>query len=60
MKHVLTYYLLLFFYLISFAEISSGYYTTLEGKSGAALKTALHYIICQDTTHYLTYGSGKK
>jgi hypothetical protein len=41
-----------------FATIPTGYYSTLEGKKAAALKTELHKIICQDTTHYLGYGSG--
>lgn len=41
------------------AEVPSGYYNSLEGKKTAILKTALHDIICQDTTHYLGYGSGK-
>lgn len=40
------------------AQIPSGYYATLLGKQTASLKTELHTIICQDTTHYLTYGSG--
>ncbi len=43
----------------AFASIPTGYYNSLEGKKGAALKTELHNIICQDTTHYLGYGSGK-
>ena len=47
---------LMFFSL--FAAIPTGYYNSLEGKKGAALKTELHNIICQDTTHYLDYGSG--
>jgi endonuclease I len=58
MKNILV---LIFFILLNyflFGQIPDGYYSTLEGKSGAALKTALHDIICQDTTHYLTYGSG--
>jgi endonuclease I len=38
--------------------IPASYYYTLEGKDAATLKTALHDIICQDTTHYLNYGSG--
>jgi endonuclease I len=58
MKNVTTLCLVLFFHFGLFAAIPSGYYSTLEGKSGAALKTALHDIICQDTTHYLGYGSG--
>lgn len=43
----------------AYAAIPSGYYSSTEGKKAAALKTALHTIICQDTTHYLDYGSGK-
>jgi endonuclease I len=43
---------------IVFATIPEGYYTSLNGKQSAALKTELHNIICQDTTHYLGYGSG--
>lgn len=42
-----------------FAAIPAGYYNSTEGKKDAALKTELHNIICQDTTHYLSYGSGK-
>lgn len=38
--------------------IPNAYYFTMEGKSSADLKTELHNIICQDTTHYLNYGSG--
>jgi len=42
-----------------YASIPVGFYNTAEGKKAAALKTELHNIICQDTTHYLGYGSGK-
>lgn len=42
-----------------FAAIPLGYYNSANGKTTAALKTELHNIICQDTTHYLGYGSGK-
>ena len=42
-----------------FGAIPSGYYNSTEGKKAAILKTELHKIICQDTTHYLGYGSGK-
>jgi len=42
----------------AFASVPVGYYNTADGKKAAALKTALHDIICQDTTHYLGYGSG--
>lgn len=51
-----------FFYLIGcciFAAVPSGYYNTAEGKKAATLKTELHTIICQDTSQYLDYGSGK-
>jgi len=37
--------------------ILEGYYSSLDGLTSANLKTALHNIICQDTTHYLDYGS---
>lgn len=37
--------------------IPEGYYSSLDGLTSANLKTALHNIICQDTTHYLGYGS---
>jgi hypothetical protein len=47
------------FVVTTSAIAPSGYYNTTEGKKAAALKTALHDIICQDTTHYLGYGSGK-
>ena len=47
----------LMFFSLS-AAIPTGYYSSLEGKKGAALKTEVHNIICQDTTHYLGYGSG--
>jgi len=51
--------LILFFTVtFSYSNIPSGYYSTLNGKQSAALKTELHNIICHDTTHYLTYGSG--
>jgi len=40
------------------ASIPAGYYNNAEGKSAAALKTALHQIIANDTTGYLSYGSG--
>jgi len=42
----------------AFAGAPVGYYNSLVGKKGAVLKTAVHDIICQDTTHYLKYGSG--
>jgi endonuclease I len=40
------------------ATIPTGYYNAAEGKSAAALKTSLHQIIANDTTGYLSYGSG--
>jgi hypothetical protein len=40
------------------AGVPAGYYNSAEGKKAATLKTELHTIICQDTTHYLDYGSG--
>lgn len=46
------------FFAYSYASYPIGYYSSLYSKSDAQLKTALHDIICQDTTHYLTYGSG--
>jgi hypothetical protein len=52
---------LLFFFAFfseTFSQIPSGYYSTIEGKSGADLKTTLHQIICNDTTGYLFIGSG--
>jgi hypothetical protein len=51
--------LLWLFLFSAHATIPSGYYSGTEGKKAAALKTVLHTIICQDTTHYLDYGSGK-
>jgi len=54
---LLVYYCVVF--LSAFANIPAGYYNTAEGKKAAVLKTELHNIICQDTTHYLGYGSGK-
>ncbi len=41
------------------ANYPKGYYKTLNGKKRESLKTALHKIICKDTTHYLKYGAGK-
>jgi hypothetical protein len=51
--------ILYLFAISAYAAIPSGYYSSTEGKKAAAMKTALHTIICQDTTHYLDYGSGK-
>lgn len=42
------------------ANIPAGYYTNAEAKTAAALKTALHQIIANDTTEYLSYGSGTR
>lgn len=42
-----------------FATIPPGYYTTLNGKKAAALKTELHNILMQDTSRYYSYGSGE-
>jgi len=50
--------LFLIFTLSVSAAIPAGYYSNLEGKITAELKTELHTIICQDTTHYLRYGAG--
>lgn len=58
-KRAFTALLFISFVVATFAIAPSGYYNTTEGKKAAALKTALHDIICQDTTHYLGYGSGK-
>lgn len=41
-----------------FAIIPQGYYTNLNGKSSAALKTELHNILMADTSRYYSYGSG--
>ncbi len=46
------------FTIYTFASIPSGYYTTLNGKHSAALKTELHNILMQDTSRYYSYGSG--
>lgn len=40
------------------AQIPQFYYDTAEGLHTANLKTALHQIICNDTSNYLNYGSG--
>lgn len=44
--------------LVVFATPPVGYYTSLKGKSSAALKTELHNILMQDTTRFLSYGAG--
>lgn len=41
-----------------FATVPQGYYTTLNGKQSAALKTELHNILMADTSRYYSYGSG--
>jgi hypothetical protein len=53
-------YLTIFIFLpfLLFAAPPANYYTPLHGKSAAALKTALHNILMQDTTRYLAYGAG--
>ena len=53
-------YLTIFIFLpfLLFATPPANYYTPLHGKSAAALKTALHDILMQDTTRYLVYGAG--
>ena len=58
MKRVCVTKLVLCISFVAFASIPEDYYNTLPGKSGAALKTALHKIICNDTTGYLLYGPG--
>lgn len=47
-----------FIVLLVSATIPQGYYTTLNGKSSAALKTELHNILMADTSRYYSYGSG--
>lgn len=42
-----------------FATPPQGYYSSLNGKSSATLKTELHNILMQDTTRYYSYGSGE-
>lgn len=41
-----------------FAAVPAGYYTSLNGKQAAALKTELHNILMADTSRYFSYGSG--
>ena len=45
------------FWLQAGAAIPAGYYYAADGKSGAALKTALHEIV--SSMHTLSYGSGE-
>lgn len=40
------------------AGIPPSYYNDADGKNKSELKTALHVIICQDTTGYFRHGSG--
>jgi len=47
------------FFFSVFSAIPTGYYITTEGKKAAVLKTELHKILCQDTSQFLDYGSGK-
>lgn len=61
MKHPIILTLFLYLNILSsslFAAPPANYYTPLHGKSAAALKTALHNILMQDTTRYLAYGAG--
>jgi len=58
MRNLVLYLLLFLIFCSSYGAVPTGYYSTLEGKKTAVLKTELHNIICQDTTHYLDYGSG--
>lgn len=51
-------FLALVFFNNSNAQIPQFYYDTAEGLHTASLKTALHQIICNDTSNYLNYGSG--
>lgn len=44
--------------LCAYAGIPPYYYDNAEDLFGAELKTELHQIICNDTTEYLSYGSG--
>lgn len=56
MKAILS--ILPFISLYLFATIPQGYYTTLNSKQSAALKTELHNILMADTSRYYSYGSG--
>jgi hypothetical protein len=61
MKHPITLTIFLLFIILPaflFATPPAGYYPSLNGKSSAALKTALHNILMQDTTRFLSYGAG--
>lgn len=57
MRHSILF-ILQFYSLVLFATIPQGYYSTLNGKSSAALKTELHNILMADTSRYYSYGSG--
>ena len=56
MKRTLLTFLLVTFLVITKAQIPDGYYSTATGKSGAALKTALHNIIKDHTAVSYTPG----
>ncbi len=57
-KSLLSLFIFFLFFSATFSQIPPGYYATVEGKFGANLKTALHQIICNDTTGFLFIGSG--
>ena len=44
--------------LCTFGITPQGYYNTLNRKQSSTLKTELHNILMQDTSRYLSYGSG--
>jgi hypothetical protein len=50
--------LLILLPFILFATFPQGYYSTLNGKQSAALKTELHNVLMADTSRYYSYGSG--
>jgi len=58
-RFLLLYSLFVFFFFYGYSTVPIGYYNTTEGKKAAVLKTELHKIICQDTSQFLDYGSGK-
>ena len=58
MRKLYIFLLLIQYTTLIFATIPEGYYTTLNGKQTAALKTELHNILMQDTSRYYAYGSG--
>jgi endonuclease I len=49
---------LIYFSIFSYSQVSPSYYSTLNGKQSAALKTELHNILMADTSRYYSYGSG--